>query len=210
MKQSSHKYHEEGRTKQQSAWSKWTFDGDIISGFAISKNFYLMIDRNDAISEEDWIMGTGQWLMDKVWKMDGSWIMSPDSFAKFKQFERLAIQPKDEGGVFLDNRATPIDGRIDLGEWVYGKDGNKDERGTLQMKTVEVTASEDSALKITVEDTQRKTYREILDKQRKGRKPMVYGNSSRIRVGLRNEGDRGFRVEMVSFEGNINKRAKSH
>jgi len=205
-----YKYHEEGRQKQQSAWSKWTFDGDIISGFAISKNFYLMIDRNDAISEEDWILGTGQWLMNKPWKMDGSWIMSSESFEKFKQFERLAIQPKLEGGIFLDNRSTPIDGLVDLGEWVYGKDGNKDERGTLQMKTVEVTASDISTLKLTVTDTQRRTYREILDKQRRGRKPMVYGRSDRIRVGIRNEGDRGFRIEMVSFEGNINKRAKSH
>ena len=39
---------------------------------------------------------------------------------------------------------------------------------------------------------------------------MVYGDSRRIRVGLRNEGYKGFRVEMVSFEGNLNKRAKSH
>ncbi|RLB72329.1 MAG: hypothetical protein DRH06_11570, partial [Deltaproteobacteria bacterium] len=132
------------------------------------------------------------------------------SIDQLKQFERLAIQPKRESGTFLDNRAVEIDGRIDLGEWVYGKDGNKDTRGTLQMKTVEVEASEGSTLKLTVTDIQRMTYREIPDKQRKNRKPMVYGDSRRIRVGIRNEGDSGFRIEMVSFEGNLNKRAKSH
>ena len=205
-----YKYHEEGRQKQQSAWNKWTFDGDIIAGFAISKNFYLMIDRTDAITEADWILSTGQWRMNQPWKMDGRWIMSPDSLKTFKQFERLAIQPKDEAGMFLDNYVTRIDGYINLGEWVYGKDGDKDTRGTVQMKTIEVAVSPTSTLKLLVSDRQRNTIREIPNKQCNGRKPMVYGDSKNVRIAIRNDGDRGFRIEMVSFEGRVNKRAKAH
>jgi len=142
--------------------------------------------------------------------MSGRWIMSEDSLDTFNQFERLAIQPKDEDGIFLDNYVTHIDARVELGEWVYGKDGNKDKRGTVQIKTVEVTTSTDSEITITVNDLQRKTHREIPSKRNKNKKPMVYGDSKRVRVGIRNEGDTGFRIEMVSFEGRVNKRAKAH
>ncbi len=206
----AYKYHNEGRQKAQSAWFKWTFDGDIISGFAISKNFYLLIDRTDAIKEEDWILSTGEWRMDQPWKMDGRWIMSPESLDNFRQFERLAIHPKDEAGLFLDNYVTNIDGYVALGEYVYGAEGNKDIRGKVQMKTIEVDMSSTSHLEIWVHDRQRLTDRTIPSKFNKKRKPMIYGDSKNIRTGFRNEGDRGFRVEMVSFESRVNKRAKAH
>ena len=40
------------------------------------------------------------------------------------------------------------------------------------------------------------------------RKPMVYGDAKNIRVGILNNDASGFRLNTVSYEGNITKRAK--
>ena len=205
-----YKYSDSGNTRNQSAWFKWTYRGDVVSGFAIAKNFYLMIDRIDAVLFFDWILGTGQWAMGKPWRMIGEWIMSPESLIHMQQFERMPIHPKDEDNVHADNRTTAIEAEIELGEWVYGKDGNKDTRGTLKMKTIDVEASDVSEFKITVKDINRNTYREIPSRIRNKRKPMIYGDSKNIRVGIKNTGFKGFRIEKVSFEGNINKRSSLH
>ena len=203
----AYKYYDNGNQRVQSAWFKWTFNGDVVSGFSINKNFYLLIDRVDALYVDDWLLGTGQWRMNEPWRMDGKWVMSPASFESFEQFERLVIRPKSIDGVFLDNYGTKIDGNIDFGEFVYGAGGKADRRGTIQMKTVEVEGANDSDLTIWVEDKNRETRREIGSKHNRNRQSMIYGDSRAVRVGVMNENTNGFRVDMVSYEFRINKRA---
>ena len=77
-------------------------------------------------------------------------------------------------------------------------------------KTVDVSTSAASAIKLDIVDLNRGSIREVPNDKLKGRRPMVYGDSKNVRIAIRNEGDRGFRVEMVSFESRVNKRAKAH
>jgi len=203
-----YKFHDNGNTREQSAWSKWTFNGTLLSSFAISKNLYLLIKRRNAITASDWIMGSGQWDMTKQWK-NLPWVMSPSDLETFDQFEKLPIYPKYEGGFFLDPNYTQIEGNIAFGEWVYGTEGKRERRGSLKFKTIEIFASKPSALRLWVEDKQRDTYREVVSDYVLGRKPMVYGKSEKMRTGIKSDYGRGFRIDTVSFEGIITRRASS-
>ncbi|RKX81965.1 MAG: hypothetical protein DRP70_17080 [Spirochaetes bacterium] len=202
-----YRFYEEGRTKSQSAWSKWEFDGRIFASFALGKAFHLLIDRNDAIDESDWILGSGRWNMDKVWKMAFPWIMSPATIASVPQFETMDIFPQNINETFLDNRRTSFMSFVNFGEWVTGAEGNKEIRGTLQFKTVQFSHSMGSQFDLWARNKTRGTT-EVTDwKYIEGRKPPMYGDVKEVEVGIRSDKDTGFELASVSFEGNLNRRA---
>ena len=205
-----YKFHDIGNERVQSAWSKWQFNGDIISGFALGTSFYTMMDRINTITPATWILSSGSWVMSAAWLMDkGSWIMSDDSLKRQKQFEWIALQPKPEGEQFLDNYNTPVEAYVNLDRWVYGTDGKRSPRGELQFRTVEIDASDTSEVAVIIENRQRVSTRFIEAKHVKGRKPMVMGNAKHMGIGIMNGEAQGFRIEVVSFEGTITKRARS-
>ena len=135
--------------------------------------------------------------------------MNPETFEHAPQFERISIHPKWEGGIFLDNNKEKIDGYVNFGEWVYGKEGAKDFRGNLKLKTIEFATSDVSKFTLWVTDKKRLSYREVPHKYVMSRKPMVYGDSKNVKTGIRNEGITGFRIDMVSYEGNQLRRTKT-
>ncbi len=216
-----YKYLDAGNVRQQSAWFKWTYDGDVLSGFALAGHFYLLIDRSDIMKDSPrWIMNgiddtpepdtstAGKWNMSEQWNMKGIWMMTPAVYEHAVVFERMQIHPRNINLNFLDNGATKIDGYVAFGEWVYGVDGNRDPRGKLLMKTVEIYG--EGHLALWVRDNQRLSYREIESKYAMSpRKPMMYGESKNVRIGIKNEGDTGFRIDTVSLEGNVTRRATS-
>ncbi len=207
----AYKYYESGGQKHQSAWFKWRFNGDIYAGFAIGKDFHLMINRDDAVRESDWILGTGRWIMSKLWKMDAPWIMSPASLDGLPQFESMEIFPPEPTEArFIDTGFTTYESFVNFGEWVMGTDGNKEIRGSLKMKTIIINGSDDSTFDLWVKDKMRDTIRVVEHKYIKGRKPMVYGDSKNIETGFISDDETGFKIASVSFEGDFNKRQSAN
>jgi hypothetical protein len=204
------KYYDSGNQRHQEAWSKWTFNGNLYSAFAINKHLYIMIDRDENLAATDWTVGDGFWHNDKGWK-NLPFVFSPNSFASQDQFERINIFPISEDRIHLDGRrleinfeGTPIEGYVSFGEWVYGTEGNRDFRGILLLRTLEMRSS--GKVKVWVNDLQRASYREIPSEYAQRDKIMMYGNSKDVRVGIKNDGLVGFRVDVVSFEGTIKRR----
>jgi len=154
-------------------------------------------------------MGTGEWRMDEVWKMASPWIMSPDSIESLPQFESLNIFPQPHTETFLDDGTTVIPAFVNFGEWVAGTDGNKEIRGSLKWMTIQFSAEAGSEYGLWVQDTNRNTIREVAFKYIDGRKPMIYGDAKWIKTGIIAEEEKGFRINTVSFEGNLNRRAKA-
>ena len=204
-----YKYYDSGDTRHQSAWFKWTFNGQLFATFALGKSFHITIDRTGGVEGGDWIVGTGVWRMDEVWKMASPWIMSPESIESVQQFESLDIFPQYHGNTFLDNDDTIIPSFVNFGEWVSGAEGNKEIRGTLKFKTIQISAEPDSEYGVWIEDTNRGTTREIKHKYIDGRKPMVYGDAKVMKTGIIAEEEKGFRINTISFEGNLNLRARA-
>ncbi len=207
----AYKYHESGGQKHQSAWFKWRFNGDIYAGFAIGKDFHLMINRDEAVKKSDWILGTGRWVMEKLWKMDAPWIMSPASLQGLPQFESMEIfPPEPDEVIFIDNNFATYESFVNFGEWVLGTDGNKEIRGSLKMKTIIINGSDDSTFDLWVKNKMRGTIRVVEHKYLKGRKPMVYGDSKDVETGFISDDPTGFKIASVSFEGDFNKRQSAN
>lgn len=204
-----YKYYDSGNTRHQSAWFKWSFNGEVFVGFTIGKKFHIMINRKEVIAGSDWVMGTGEWRMAKPWLMTSSWIMSPDDITDLPQFEKLNIFPQDQNLVFLDNDDTIINSFVNFGEWVAGQDGNKEIRGSLKFRTIEFSSEDGSEFGLWVRDKNRDTIRTVAHKYIDGRKPSVYGDSKNIETGIVGQDDKGFRLTAVSFEGTLNRRAKT-
>lgn len=203
-------YKEIGNERLQSAWHKWTLNGDMYLGFALGTNFYSMIKRENPLDPEIWILSTGEWSFIKEWKADGLWLMSPESLERQNQLEAIPLQPFTESAQFLDNYNTVIDGYIEFGEWMYGTDGKRSPRGALQFRTIQLRISDDSKMNVIARDVRRTTERIIEADEVKMRKPYIGGNAENVRLALTNtdEGN-GFRLDVVSYEGTLTKRARS-
>jgi len=199
-----------GNERIQSAWHKWEFAGDIYSGFCMGTGLYLMINRENRITPPAWILSSGLWNNTRGWLMnDGLWLMTPDTLERQKQFEIIPLHAWEEHRTFLDNYNNPVAAVVNLGEWMMGRDGKRSPRGELQFRTVEVDASDKSTVGLIVTDLQRTTSRVIPSNYVKGRQPYIGGKAEDIRVLLTNEQGKGFRIESVSYEGTITKRARS-
>ncbi len=201
-----YKFYDVGGKREQSAWSKWTFNGLIYSAFILSDDLYIMIDREDAVSETDWILGSGLWRMGRVWDMSAPWIMQPASLSSLNQFERMKMFPQSHLGSFLDSGTTLYESFVNFGEWMSGADGNKSMVGSLKFKTAQFSEAEGSKYSLWVEDLNRREIRTVAHKYIKGRKPMIYGDAKNVRVGFVSEEEEGFRINTVSFEGNLTRR----
>jgi hypothetical protein len=209
-----YKYYEQGGKLQQSAWFKWSFNGIVYSAFAIGSSFYLMIRRHLPIVISDWIMGDGYWDMDKEWILNGysPWIMDEDNLANLKLFEKMDLIPRHQSEQFLDVGNTPIESYVDFGEWVKGSDGKKEIRGSLLFKTIQISDEDESRYDLWIYDKRKGTERKVASKYIKNRKPYISGDAKNMKVGIRTNKDDtiGFRITTVSFEGNLNRRAKAH
>ena len=205
-----YKFHDSGRERVQSAWSKWVYNGDVYSGFCLGTSFYTMINRENRISPSYWILSSGRWNNSAAWIRGGIWVMSPDSLERQKQFEFTALHPIREDLPFLDNYNQPVQALVELGEWIYGTDGKRSPSGDLQFRTAEIESSRDSEVAIIVNDLQRNSFRSVPSEYVKNRRPYIGGNAENIRLSLTNGATgKGFRIEAVSFEGTVTKRSRS-
>lgn len=206
-----YKYFDNGGERVQSAWFKWTYNGQIYSSFSLGKNLNILINRLNPVAVTNWIVGSGIWDMSKVWDNSQLWVMSPDSLVGQDQFEVSSIFPQDYIGQFLDDFTTAdnetiIPTVVKIGEWVASSGGTKDIRGHLKFKTAQISSEEGSDFSLMVEDIARGTMREIKSKYTVGRKPMIYGDAKNIRISVTNANATGFRINTVSYEGALTKR----
>lgn len=206
-----YKYYDNGGERVQSAWFKWTYNGNIYNAFSLGSNLNIMINRNQAIAVTDWVVSTGIWDNSHLWDNSNIWIMSPASLTSKDQFETTPIFPQSYLDNFLDdftsvNNETIIPTVVRIGEWVASSRGSKDIRGHLKFKTVQISSEDGSEFNLTVEDVARSTIRTIKSKYTVNRKPMIYGDAKNIRISITNSDRVGFRINTVSYEGRLTKR----
>ena len=365
-----YKYFDSGDTRHQSAWFKWSFNGKVYSSFSLGRNLNLMIHRNLAIANNDWVLGSGIWNDDKYWNDEFVWVDDTDSLGGVNQFETMQIAPMDYekttyldvnyygdntyiitglqsdgaltindylarsnldvylyrytgtygyvdidissgyvdfviertdgyteevrinapfngiaytpamyddiipfsgiprrykiieakiipsggavvnsvninvsyfanlvlsentvegystngidipsgenssyGGNWLKKFPTTVYGAtipvdVNFGEWVYGSSNKKDIRPIVKFKTVKISSEQDSDFSLYVIDNHRKTIRQIASKYTVDRNPTVYGDTRNIEVGIKSTSEKGFRINTVSYEGQITSRSR--
>ena len=75
-------------------------------------------------------------------------------------------------------------------------------------KTTQISSEPDSDFNLFIEDLKRGTTRTVKAEYTVDRKPMIYGNSKNVKVGIASLNDSGFRINTVSHEGAYTTRSK--
>lgn len=204
-----YKYYDSGEDRLQSAWFKWKYNGIVHNAFSLGKNLNIMIDRFNSILEEDWVLGSGTWTSANLWDSSLTWISLPSDLVSQNQFEIQQIAPFDyTKQIFKDNQDTIINTNVNFGEWVAEISGKKDIRANVKFKTVQISSEAGSKFSLYVIDSHRGDTRYIEEKYTVDRKPMVYGDTKNIEVGIISTSDVGFRINTVNYEGQYNSRSQ--
>jgi hypothetical protein len=97
-----YKYFDSGDTRIQSAWFKWTYDGEIYSATSLGKNLNISIKRQNKDVGGEWVLGTGIWQGDSIWHGYGIWQGNPDSVGYKNNVEVQPIHSQEYTEYFKD------------------------------------------------------------------------------------------------------------
>jgi hypothetical protein len=204
-----YKYMRSGQEVVQAAWFKWKVQADVYKVFSFSDKLYLLTATFDDPDPADWLIQDGTWDSSGVWYSTAKWRSSPSSIAKTSKIQEIDIFNNLADTAYLDNETTPYLSEVDLGEWVFSNGGQKEPRGHLKVKTIEIDSESGSEFSLVVSDVNRNTIRFVEAKNTVGRKPMIYGDSENVRLSIRNQSTTGlgFKINNVSLEGQFNIRS---
>ena len=84
------------------------------------------------------------------------------------------------------------------------------ESNSVVVKFMIISTLKGSEVNLFVRDIQRNNLRKVVSKYALSpRKPMVYGKAVNVRTGIQSVAGKGFRIDNVSFEGSITRRAST-
>lgn len=203
-----YKFYDSGKDRVQSAWFKWRFNGNIYGNFIIGKKLIVLISRLSSNVESGFVVSDGTWNNDKHWIDTGIWNMTNVGIDRINQVETIDIFPQEYTGLFLDNDDTVINVDVLLGEWVVSMNGTKDVGSIVKFKTVQIESEPNSKFNLYIMDTNRNTVRKVAEKYTVKRKPMVFGDTKNIKIGIENNSNYGFRINSIAYEGELNSRSR--
>ena len=141
------------------------------------------------------------WIDETYW-VDGEVLATPS-------FELLDIDSYNNDALFEDLGMVRYNSSIELSQWsLSDKNDKKELRGSLLMKTIQVSSADDSNFYLVVEDKERNTSRSIPSVYTVNRKPFISGNSKNMRLSLISTNGDGFQINSISIEGQYNVRSK--
>lgn len=201
-----YKYHEEAGQKVQTAWSKWHISMDINAIFSFDNRLYFSGARYQTdVPIEDYPL-VMVWDDTKFWDDTTTW--EETAVAKVTAIEYIDI---DDATVtnFLDVGTARYNSEMELSEWaISSKEGGKEVAGTLLIKTIAISSSDDSSFSLVINDLERGTSRIIPSVYTVNRKPFVSGNAKNMRIKLRSTNGNYFQVNSISLEGQYNVRSR--
>lgn len=192
--------------KKQMAWSKWVFNMEIKSIFVFDKELYIFGLRYDSSVPIDEYSLNINWDDSKYWSDVTSWL--DNGIALNQSFEKIDIEPYGVESNFMDIGTTKYNSEIELSEWVIAQSKVKDTRGTLLIKTAEISSEDNSNFYLSIEDKERGTTRNIPALYTVRRKPFISGNSKNMKIKISSIDNSGFQINSISLEGQYNVRSK--
>lgn len=201
-----YKSHMENNEDKQKSWSKWTFSSDISSIFTFDRYLYLFGSRYDeTVPTEEFTfveyLDFSKTILFETYISYGTIIANPS-------FEKIVIDPYEITGNFKDNDTVRYNSEVELSEWfLSGRDGVKEMRGTLLVKTMMVSSTQGSDFSLEVTDKERSTTRTIPALYTVNRKPFISGNSKNMKIKIKSNNGFGFQINSISLEGQYNNRS---
>ena len=199
-----YKYYESGGELAQSSWSKWILDGDILNIFVSESKLYIVINRFNRITDEEWFFTDGKINDEYVWNDDYPVLDSLDTARS--NIEVIDIFPKPIDSVFYDVGTVEYSSDLTLSEYIP-KEGDKARiSDNVSLKTMSVRAKEDSSFDIKI--TNKGNSRDIDKKYATRRKLYIGGKPNETVIQITSDSSLGFEVNGVAIEARINNRSR--
>lgn len=193
--------------KLQMAWSEWVFGMNIQSIFVFDKELFLFGKRINSLVPIDEYPLVGVWNDNKIWNDITNWVDTVLTLSP--SFEKLDVDSYAIGANFKDLGSVFYNSTIFLSEWSLVKaTGKKELRGTLLIKTIQISSNNNSNFYLIVSDIERQTTRLVPSIYTVNRKPFISGNARNMRLGISSVGGDGFQINSISLEGQYNVHSK--
>lgn len=201
-----YKHYGTDEQKVQMAWSKWTFSVKVQSLFVFNKELFIFGSRyNTTVALDDFSL-VKVWNDSKVWLDETYW--ADTEIASAPSFEKMIIEPYAVSATFKDVGTVDYDSEIVLSEFALSAKEVKELRGSLLMKTMEVSSEDGSKFYLTISDKERNTSRVIPEIYTVDRKPFIGGNSKNTEIKITSSDGYGFQINALSIEAQYNVRSK--
>jgi hypothetical protein len=202
-----YKHYGTEQAKEQMSWSKWVFSSDISSIFVFDKNLYIFGSRYDSSVPVDEYSLESVWRDERYWLDETCWVDS--GMLKTPSFEIMDIDAYGNDASFKDVGSVRYDSEVELSELRLSKSaGEKEIRGSILLKTAEISSEDGSSFYLSVEDVERGTIRSIPEEYTIGRKPFIGGNAKNMKIKIVSNNGNGFQINSISLEGQYNVRSK--
>ena len=198
-----YKYYEQGNELIQSAWSKWKFDGDIFNIFVSESKLYIVLNRFNRLTDEQWFFTDGKINDEYEWNDEYPILDSLDTARS--NIEVLDIFPVGIDSVFYDIGTVEYSSDVTLSRYVPKQNDKARLSDNVSLKTVSVKAVDDSKFDIVI--TNKGNSRIVDKKYAINRRLFVGGKPKETSIKISSDSSLGFEINGIAIEARINNRS---
>lgn len=200
-----YKYYEQGNELIQSAWSKWKFDGDIFNIFVSESKLFIVLNRFNRITDEEWFFKDGIINDEYEWNDEYPVLDSLDSARS--NIEVLDIFPKPIDTTFSDIGSVEYSSDVTLSRYIPKQSNKARLSDTVSLKTLSVKATDDSKFDIVI--TNKGNDRVVDKKYSAQRRLFIGGKPKETSIKIGSDSSLGFEINGIAIEARINNRSRS-
>ena len=200
-----YKYYEQGNELIQSAWSKWKFDGDIFNIFVSESKLFIVLNRFNRITDEEWFYKDGIINDEYEWNDEYPVLDSLDSARS--NIEVLDIFPKPIDTTFSDIGSVEYSSDVTLSRYIPKQSNKARLSDTVSLKTLSVKATDDSKFDIVI--TNKGNERVVDKKYSAQRRLFIGGKPKETSIKIGSNSSLGFEINGIAIEARINNRSRS-
>ena len=194
-----YKYLITNKKLEQSAWSKWIFNGDIHAIFTSESKLHIILERNDSVTDDNYTLKNGVWNDEYVWEDEYPYYDSLSSSTS--NLEVMNIVPDSIDSSFYDVGTVEYSSDIELSEYIPKAKDVARISDKVQLKTIAIISSDGSEFDLSI--TNKGNSRSVDKKYAVNRRLYIGGKPKENKVSIISDSDKGFEINGIAIEARI-------
>lgn len=194
-----YKYLITNKKLEQSAWSKWIFNGDIHAIFTSESKLHIILERNDSVTDDNYTLKNGVWNDEYVWEDEYPYYDSLSSSTS--NLEVMNIVPYSIDSSFYDVGTVEYSSDIELSEYIPKAKDVARISDKVQLKTIAIISSDGSEFDLSI--TNKGNSRSVDKKYAVNRRLYIGGKPKENKVSIISDSDKGFEINGIAIEARI-------
>lgn len=194
-----YKYLITNKKLEQSAWSKWIFNGDIHAIFTSESKLHIILERNDSVTDDNYTLKNGVWNDEYVWEDEYPYYDSLSSSTS--NLEVMNIVPDSIDSSFYDVGTVEYSSDIELSEYIPKAKDVARISDKVQLKTIAIISSDGSEFDLSI--TNKVNSRSVDKKYAVNRRLYIGGKPKENKVSIISDSDKGFEINGIAIEARI-------